>query len=485
MWVLSQYSNLKDIPMWVGYNSLTHEDNTCQQIVSYLTTIIASPTSIAVVKYTLDQCLQVADEIGDKYMQVSYDLGVEKIAMQVQSTERPTYDSIVIHLEQFHVMMAYFKGIGKFIENCGISNILVDSELIAHRCVGGLISGKSFNRCKYLFKLLCLAFEILRFERFLSDENIEISMNALDYCKNFMNERFKNPLISNHEVKELFKMYEQFQIKTLSGDLGKTAQFYSIFIQLVNYYLIHDTSVRKADFALLLYILPKISNIFFASNQQNYSRYLVKYHDNMLKIDSTHPGLREQINQGSFDVKRTNKVFSRQPVDLTLEQTINADTANKLTGIIHSSNSIAARQRWARTHTDKSAIVTHVYNECGLKKTQDITEDLKIHNVRSSHKQLETLMGLIRQNINPFSNDIDPNQLFNISTGAVASDDIDDFLLNIESKGEELQNKFIEECSINPDRFESPIQRVKTKIFVDLVCKKKKKIKTVTVRSLN
>lgn len=50
-----------------------------------------------------------------------------------------------------------------------------------------------------------------------------------------------------------------------------------------------------------------------------------------MKIDETHPGLREQFEKRSFGMKRTKKSFSKQPIDLTLEQTINADTANKLT----------------------------------------------------------------------------------------------------------------------------------------------------------
>lgn len=102
---------------------------------------------------------------------------------------------------------------------------------------------------------------------------------------------------------------------------------------------------------------------------------MVKYHDNLLKIDETHPGLRDQLKKGSFDVKRTNKNFSRQLVNLTLEQTINADAANKLTGIIQNTNSIAARQRWCKNHSLQSKIISHIYEETGLKKNQDIIED--------------------------------------------------------------------------------------------------------------
>ncbi|GFU94344.1 uncharacterized protein TNCV_4368181 [Trichonephila clavipes] len=68
------------------------------------------------------------------------------------------------------------------------------------------------------------------------------------------------------------------------------------------------------------------------------------------------PDLRDF--QKDFGIKRTNKPFSRQPIDLTLEQTINADAARTLTGITHLTNSISARQRWARSHDIRSTIIT-------------------------------------------------------------------------------------------------------------------------------
>jgi len=72
---------------------------------------------------------------------------------------------------------------------------------------------------------------------------------------------------------------------------------------------------------------------------------MVKYHDNILKLDETHSDLKIDFENDSFGIKRTSKSFSQQPIDLTLEQTINADASKRLTGVIHFTNSISARQR--------------------------------------------------------------------------------------------------------------------------------------------
>jgi len=51
-----------------------------------------------------------------------------------------------------------------------------------------------------------------------------------------------------------------------------------------------------------------------------------------LKIEQAHQELAYDLKKGIFGIKRTDKDFSRAPVDLTLGQTVNADAAWKLTG---------------------------------------------------------------------------------------------------------------------------------------------------------
>ncbi|GFV42589.1 uncharacterized protein TNCV_1315941 [Trichonephila clavipes] len=114
---------------------------------------------------------------------------------------------------------------------------------------------------------------------------------------------------------------------------------------------------------------------------------------------------QEKDFQKDFGIKRTNKPFSRQPIDLTLEQTINADAARTLTGIAHLTNSISARQRWA-SHDIRSTIITHVLEEIGITKKQDISTELQPHNIKKSCHQLEKFMNSFDQYVNPFSLDL-------------------------------------------------------------------------------
>lgn len=112
-----------------------------------------------------------------------------------------------------------------------------------------------------------------------------------------------------------------------------------------------------------------------------YARWLASYNHTLISVDETHPGLAKDLMIG---VKRTDKQFSTIPSDLTLEGTINADAARRLTGIMHLTNSISARMRWSLNHALRSMIISHVLQESGVQSSQDITNDLLKHRIDKS-----------------------------------------------------------------------------------------------------
>ena len=172
--------------------------------------------------------------------------------------------------------------------------------------------------------------------------------------------------IENHvfskEVEEFLELYKKFTVDTSKGLYGKTAQYWMIYIEMVHMYHQLTRSVRTGNINLYTACLPKITNYFFALNQPNNARWTVKYHDNLLKLPETYPEVYKEFQNHLFGIKRTNKPFSRIPIDLTLEQTINGDAANQRTEISSITNSIGAKQRWANSHFIRVSIVSYWMN---------------------------------------------------------------------------------------------------------------------------
>lgn len=463
IWMVSVAIGLHT-PNWTGFNSRMFDDSTPMQKVYYLPPINQSPTSTSVVFETMKRAQEIASSCKQESILVTYDLAISKIAFQIQRTESPRFDNLFIQMGDFHTMMAFFHAVGKFIEGCGLSEILIDADVLAGGSVNGFITGKHFNRCKRIHPIAAVTLETLHFEKFLEASGLSVSPEMKSDIENIAISKEKIELSS--ELENLFEHYEAYYEETLTGKHGKTAQFYLIYIQLIKYYFIFSRSIREGDYYLYMYIIPKLTNIFFALNQPNYARWLVKYHENLMKISSTHPGLIPTVVQnGCFAIKRTSTAFSRSPVDLTLEQTINADAANKLTGISFLTNSISARQRWTRFHSIKADIISTVLEIAGLKKENDLKNDVKDSRIKKDGEAIKRLTESIRKHINPFDGSVNQLALFNVTTGKCAQEDTLKFLLNIEAIGETAKNAFITECSENENRFEKPIKRQKIRTF--------------------
>lgn len=154
------------------------------------------------------------------------------------------------------------------------------------------------------------------------------------------------------------------------------------YIQMIHLYHEFSRSIREGDFKLYIHCLPKIANYFFTFNHVNYSRWLVRFHDNLLKLYETHPEIYEEFQNGSFSIQRASKRFSAMPIDLTLEQRINADAACQRTGISAITNSISARQRWANSHFINISIVSNIFDELDMRRKEDISRDLKTNMIK-------------------------------------------------------------------------------------------------------
>ncbi|GFV41186.1 uncharacterized protein TNCV_1102491 [Trichonephila clavipes] len=144
--------------------------------------------TLAVVTHTMEQAQVVGKECNQTYVQVTYDLAIAKIAYKIQSTSKPQFNNLFIHLGSFHLMMAFFKAIGVFRNECGLSHMMIESNTIASDLVS-LVEGKHFNRCKRLHPLMALGLKMSHFDHFL--DNIEY---------NFLKEQVIDDLLNYQEV---------------------------------------------------------------------------------------------------------------------------------------------------------------------------------------------------------------------------------------------------------------------------------------------
>ena len=477
---------MNDTPMWTGWNSLVSVDVLPRQVIGYMENINLPPTRLDVVAETLKRSQAVAKECGEEFALVTYDLAIAKPALQIQIDKAPNFDNVFICFGAFHIQMAYFGALGHILEESGGPQVLADTEVLAIGSLNGFLSGRHYNRCKRLHVLLATAFRVLHFRSYVATcGNISASLlNLLTGLKDQPSSEAFEVIQNSPDFLSFLENYERFTEETRSGNHGSTAQFWMVYIDLVGLFLLFSRACHSNDLDLYIYSLGEMCSVFFASGRPNYSRWMARYHLNLLNIDETHPGVRQMLENGGLSVKHTKNTFARTPVDQALEQTVNADAASRLTGISAFSQSIGARQRWMVTRAMRSAVVSNLLSISGLKQNDASVQEVKPYRIQRDNSDLEKLITGIESRMNPFVNDVNDEYLYCISSGCAASGAVKIDMTQCFSIGRKWHDEFVKECVKDSSRFERPIQRRKVKNFASDAVKMKVKGKDMKVKEI-
>ncbi|XP_055307994.1 uncharacterized protein LOC129572103 [Sitodiplosis mosellana] len=373
----------------------------------------------------------------------------------------PEFDNVFINLGSFHIELSFFKAIGKLIDSSGITKIMVESGILAEGSVKGLLGGTHFNRCKKLHVVAALSFKVLHFKAFMDEYSRGDGESILHENEiiEILERDIRNPGESDaspNVLDDLMNRYNSYTEDTLAGKHGKTAQFVSLYVWFIELYQMFERAIRSSDLNMYIYAAYRICPLFFTFNHQNYARWLTRNLNDLMNVGKTHPGLWEEFENGALSIRRTSKQFCRTPIDLTLEQTINADAANKLTGITAFTNSLCARKRWSETHATRTAVITHLLESLDLVKSNEGSDQ---YNSKIFNQQRQKFSKEVYKNINPFDEDINPLKLFNLASGQAATSEVAEFLINAETSGLKQMETFMNECRETGMRFERPIKR--------------------------
>lgn len=465
LFLLSHIDSQKtDVPMWGGFNARIHQDRLKKQVVHYMPNLNQPITKNEVVADTMRTALKCAEECGQTYGLVTYDLDVAKTAHKIQVTDQAEFNNLFIMFGVFHILMCLFRAIGKVIAESGGPAMLTDSGVLAPGSLNGFIECYSYNRCKRLHPMLALALEILLFRRFMVDyDNSDLILAELQNVQ-FEKKEDIDDICKSALFLQLFEAFEKFKEDAESGALGKTAQFWAMYIQYIQLYHLLERSVRETDIDLFITTMTQITDLFFATNRQNYARWMSKYQLDLMNMDDSHPGLRQILDKGGFSVRRSSNEFSRIPVDLTLEQTVNADAASRMTGYTSSTNNYSSRVRWSVTKSSRAALANEALSMVDMGNTRDTQTDLHPSRIKRDNSDLQKVISQIESCVNPFT--LDPSlPLINISTGKNASDAVSTSLLNIPEEGKKRHESFVKECLDSAARFEKPIRKNPLRTF--------------------
>ena len=88
------------------------------------------------------------------------------------------------------------------------------------------------------------------FKFFVESREMDIDDSIKLYLKSLQYHGLLDETITNDELQQVIEKYHDFKEETLLGHHGKTAQYYIMYTNLVDNYLVLERSIRSGDFDL-------------------------------------------------------------------------------------------------------------------------------------------------------------------------------------------------------------------------------------------
>lgn len=162
------------------------------------------------------------------------------IAMKVYriiSAHPDEYASIFINVGFFLVEMTYFHAVGKVIEDSGICKIIVDGEVIASDSFYVFVLATRYNRCKCIHPLMYLSIHKLLLQFFCDERKNGLSAESKHaFIRHQQTRETMDPKpCFDDEIYNILLEYENFEGEVFRAFKGKIAQYYAIYLRLIEY----------------------------------------------------------------------------------------------------------------------------------------------------------------------------------------------------------------------------------------------------------
>ena len=174
---------------------------------------------------------QLAKQSNMTYTHITLDVGAAIKAFHVIWNNPVAWSDIVIHLGDFHAMMAYFGVIGLYVSGSGFEEVLFQADLCSSGSIRGVISGKHYNRCWKIHKTFAEVLERLFLEKFMPD----IPDGIKELAASHLEVSAVSHIINESGVADYYQRYQTQFRKCLNGKFGKTAQYWATYMKMVDH----------------------------------------------------------------------------------------------------------------------------------------------------------------------------------------------------------------------------------------------------------
>jgi hypothetical protein len=242
------------LPSWSGFFTQLTTLVPDKSRIGYLPIIDGSPTDLGVVNAVLSQSIDIADKLNQNSIVVVMDEAVYAKAQLIRWTDDVFQNRLVLRLGEFHVIMCFPGVIGKRFQDGGLSNILIESNIVAEGSINGVLSGKHYNRSIRSMKIVYEAIYrlvITAFLDFMSDDE----RNSLEYVVHDLKAAFSNgtftEVAESDDVRNFLRKLNEFTSE--KGKSSPTFAYWLSFLEMVDILLEFVRATRLVDYNTIFY----------------------------------------------------------------------------------------------------------------------------------------------------------------------------------------------------------------------------------------
>jgi hypothetical protein len=229
--------------------------------------------------------------------------------------------------------------IGNLVSSSGFEDIVYQASVCTSGSLMGAMKGSHYNRARRIHTTMSEALERLLLKRYLLEQKPDIP-ESIQHAALISPDTIDDATVNS--CKMMWERYDSYKEKVRGGLLGKTAQFWMIYLDAMKMQHRAHTAVQENDYDLRLESMKSFLPFYFCYNMHNYARYVSYYAEMLDCIDGIYPGLRSMLSTASMSVQAQDRYPVRTAIDQRGEQTINRDakTSGGVTQFVSTSSSV-------------------------------------------------------------------------------------------------------------------------------------------------
>ena len=170
-----------------------------------------------------------------------------------------------------YIFSPYFQVLGTLVRDSGFEDVIFSSNICSSGSLQGVLARSRYNRAWFVHEIFAEVLERLLLTRFLVEEKPYIPGSVRH--GDFQPERFdKKSLKSLESPGAFFTKYTKYRSDVR---IGKTAQFWTMYLDIMRYQTVAHTAVQENDLKSLMFSWQQFLPLYFALNKLHYARYEV------------------------------------------------------------------------------------------------------------------------------------------------------------------------------------------------------------------